>query len=117
MHPRSTPTSLSAFAFLPLGLACALAAGSAQAQEVQTVKIAHAGPVSGGIAHIGKDTENGVRLAIDDLNAQNLVIGAGGRCRTGSSTISNASKRPELHWLKPPILPAITSLALGTLEC
>ena len=55
--------------------ACSLAAVSATAQDVQTVKIAHAGPVSGGIAHIGKDTENGVRLAIDDLNAQNLVIG------------------------------------------
>ncbi len=55
--------------------AIALAANLASAQEVQTVKIAHAGPVSGGIAHIGKDTENGVRLAIDDLNAQNLVIG------------------------------------------
>ena len=53
----------------------ALAASLASAQDVQTVKIAHAGPVSGGIAHIGKDTENGVRLAIDDLNAQNLVIG------------------------------------------
>ena len=55
--------------------ACALAATAAGAQDVQTVKIAHAGPVSGGIAHIGKDTENGVRLAVDDLNAQNLVIG------------------------------------------
>ncbi|KQW20187.1 branched-chain amino acid ABC transporter substrate-binding protein [Acidovorax sp. Root402] len=55
--------------------ALALAAHLASAQDVQTVKIAHAGPVSGGIAHIGKDTENGVRLAIDDLNAQNLVIG------------------------------------------
>ncbi len=57
-------------------LACALAAaGSASAQDVQVVKIGHAGPVSGGIAHIGKDTENGVRMAVDDLNAQNLVIG------------------------------------------
>ena len=45
------------------------------AQDVQTVRIAHAGPTSGGIAHIGKDTENGVRLAIDDLNAQAIVIG------------------------------------------
>jgi branched-chain amino acid transport system substrate-binding protein len=53
----------------------ALAATLAQAQDLQTVKIAHAGPTSGGIAHIGKDTENGVRLAIDELNAQNLVIG------------------------------------------
>ncbi|RZJ49844.1 MAG: branched-chain amino acid ABC transporter substrate-binding protein, partial [Acidovorax sp.] len=57
--------------FVPLTIAavCAAAAQAAFAQDVQTVKIAHAGPVSGGIAHIGKDTENGVRLAIDDLNA------------------------------------------------
>lgn len=53
----------------------ALAASLAQAQDLQTVKIAHAGPTSGGIAHIGKDTENGVSLAIDELNSQNLVIG------------------------------------------
>lgn len=64
--------SLTAAAVLA---ACSLASASAFAQDVQTVKIAHAGPVSGGIAHIGKDTENGVRMAIDDLNAQALVIG------------------------------------------
>ena len=65
------------FLTTPLRIAAllALSAGLAQAQEVQTVKIAHAGPTSGGIAHIGKDTENGVRLAIDELNTQNLVIG------------------------------------------
>ena len=65
------------FASRPLGVvaACALVAGTAYAQDVQVVKIAHAGPVSGGIAHIGKDTENGVRLAVEDLNAQALVIG------------------------------------------
>lgn len=56
-------------------LACALSAGAALAQEVQTVKIGHAGPVSGGIAHIGKDTENGVRMAVEELNTQNIVIG------------------------------------------
>ena len=68
--------SQSALLSLTSGLALALLTlGSAQAQELQTVKIAHAGPTSGGIAHIGKDTENGVRLAIDELNAQNLVIG------------------------------------------
>lgn len=53
----------------------ALSAMLAHAQDVQTVRIAHAGPTSGGIAHIGKDTENGVRMAVDDLNAQNPVIG------------------------------------------
>ena len=52
-----------------------LAATIAQAQDVKIVKIAHAGPLSGGIAHIGQDTDNGVRLAIDEINAQNLVIG------------------------------------------
>ena len=40
-----------------------------------TVKIAHAGPLTGSIAHQGKDDENGVRLAIDRANAQNIVIG------------------------------------------
>jgi len=58
-------------------LACVAltACGAAMAQDVQTVKIGHVGPLSGGIAHIGKDTENGVRMAVDDLNGQNLVIG------------------------------------------
>ena len=58
-----------------LAVAGLMVAAAANAQEVQTVKIAHAGPTSGGIAHIGKDTENGVRMAIDELNAQNLTIG------------------------------------------
>ncbi|GKS98477.1 branched-chain amino acid ABC transporter substrate-binding protein [Acidovorax sp. SUPP3434] len=65
------------FSLRSTALACAalVACGAVMAQDVQTVKIGHAGPLSGGIAHIGKDTENGVRLALDDLNTQNLVIG------------------------------------------
>jgi branched-chain amino acid transport system substrate-binding protein len=39
------------------------------------VRIAHAGPVSGPIASLGKDEENGVRMALDDLNAKGLEIG------------------------------------------
>jgi branched-chain amino acid transport system substrate-binding protein len=39
------------------------------------VKIGHVGPTSGGIAHLGKDNENGARMAIDDLNAKGVVIG------------------------------------------
>lgn len=39
------------------------------------VTIAHVGPVSGAIAHLGKDNENGARLAIDELNASGVVIG------------------------------------------
>lgn len=67
----SYPMSLRLTAVAALGLTAAVAF----AQDVQIARIAHAGPTSGGIAHIGKDTENGVRLAIDELNAQALVIG------------------------------------------
>ena len=71
MHSFPLPAAKSCLAAAVLTLGACLA----HAQDVQTVKIAHAGPTSGGIAHIGKDTENGVHLAIDELNAQNLVIG------------------------------------------
>jgi branched-chain amino acid transport system substrate-binding protein len=48
--------------------------GAAYAQDA-VVKIGHVGPTSGGIAHLGKDNENGARMAIDDLNAKGVVIG------------------------------------------
>ena len=51
--------------FLNTLAAACLGLAAAHAQDVQVVKIGHAGPTSGGIAHIGKDTENGVRLAIE----------------------------------------------------
>jgi branched-chain amino acid transport system substrate-binding protein len=38
------------------------------------VKIGHAGPLTGGIAHLGKDNENGARLAIDEANEAKLKI-------------------------------------------
>ena len=46
----------------------------ANTQE-QIVKIGHVAPTSGAIAHIGKDAENGARLAIEELNAKGLTIG------------------------------------------
>ena len=45
----------------------------AVAQE-QVVKIGHVGPVSGAIAHLGKDNEWGARLAIEELNAKGVSI-------------------------------------------
>ncbi|MDK2123812.1 branched-chain amino acid ABC transporter substrate-binding protein [Parachitinimonas caeni] len=39
------------------------------------VKIGHAAPLTGNIAHLGKDNENGARLAIDELNAKGVEIG------------------------------------------
>ena len=53
--------------------ALAVAAGVAMAQEV--IKIGHVGPTSGAIAHLGKDNENGARLAIEELNAKGIKIG------------------------------------------
>ena len=41
----------------------------------RVVKIGHAAPLTGGIAHLGKDNENGVRLAIEEANAKGLTIG------------------------------------------
>ncbi|HEY0064097.1 MAG TPA: branched-chain amino acid ABC transporter substrate-binding protein [Telluria sp.] len=56
---------------IPLAIAMAFA-GTASAQEV--VKIGHVGPISGASAHLGKDNENGARLAIEELNASNFLI-------------------------------------------
>ncbi len=47
--------------------------GLALAQE-QVVKIGHAAPLSGAIAHLGKDNEYGARLAIEELNAKGVSI-------------------------------------------
>ncbi|MBS0452440.1 MAG: branched-chain amino acid ABC transporter substrate-binding protein [Proteobacteria bacterium] len=58
-----------------LSLCSAIAAGPALAQSVQTVKIGHVTPLSGGLAHYGKDTRNAATMAVDDLNAKRLVIG------------------------------------------
>jgi branched-chain amino acid transport system substrate-binding protein len=40
----------------------------------QTVTIGYAGPLTGQVAHVGKDAENGVRLAIEDANAAGIKI-------------------------------------------
>ncbi|EKZ99269.1 branched chain amino acid ABC transporter substrate-binding protein [Cupriavidus sp. TKC] len=38
------------------------------------VKIGHAAPLTGGIAHLGKDNENGARLAVEEVNKDGLTI-------------------------------------------
>ena len=38
------------------------------------IKIGHAAPLTGGIAHLGKDNENGARLAIELANAAKIKI-------------------------------------------
>lgn len=59
---------------LTVAASLALIAGFATAQDA-VVKIGHVGPMSGAQAHYGKDNENGSRMAIEELNTQNIVIG------------------------------------------
>lgn len=51
-----------------------LASQAASAQE-QVVKVGVSGPLSGANAFAGKDNENGVRLALEELNAKKLTVG------------------------------------------
>jgi branched-chain amino acid transport system substrate-binding protein len=62
-------------------LALALAACGRDAEttpsatQAVVVTLGHAGPLTGSIAHQGKDDENGVALAIEQANARRLTIG------------------------------------------
>jgi branched-chain amino acid transport system substrate-binding protein len=76
--------------FAPVALAAALALTACNRQETpapkaaapapapapakaaagsDVVKIGHVGPISGAIAHLGKDNENGAKLAVEEINA------------------------------------------------
>ncbi|MFO1384866.1 MAG: branched-chain amino acid ABC transporter substrate-binding protein [Chitinivorax sp.] len=55
------------------GTAAPAAAPAAEALPV--IKIGHVAPLTGSIAHLGKDNENGARLAIDELNEAGVEIG------------------------------------------
>jgi branched-chain amino acid transport system substrate-binding protein len=51
----------------PAKAEAAKAPAAAAAPEV--IKIGHVAPLTGGIAHLGKDNENGARMAVDEINA------------------------------------------------
>jgi branched-chain amino acid transport system substrate-binding protein len=53
--------------------AIGLAGAPVLAQEV--VKIGHVAAMTGPVAHFGKDSENGARMAIDALNARGATVG------------------------------------------
>ena len=48
--------------------------GCSKEPKEQVVKIGHVGPISGAIGHLGKDNENGARLAVEEINAKGLTI-------------------------------------------
>ncbi|WP_374336138.1 branched-chain amino acid ABC transporter substrate-binding protein [Methyloversatilis sp.] len=85
MIPMSPPRSLSALVVLTACLlsACGpreesvpVATGAADAGDATiTIRLGHVAPLTGPQAHLGKDNENGARLAIDDLNAEKILIG------------------------------------------
>jgi branched-chain amino acid transport system substrate-binding protein len=60
---------------LKVTVAAAIAVASVVALAQEVIKIGHVGPTSGGIAHLGKDNENGARLAIEELNTKGVKIG------------------------------------------
>jgi branched-chain amino acid transport system substrate-binding protein len=75
------------FKFAPLAIAAAVALAACGKKEeapapkaepakaaaapapAEVIKIGHVAPLTGGIAHLGKDNENGARLAIEEINA------------------------------------------------
>jgi len=76
----------SAVKFAALSLICAAAIVGCGKKEIPAttktadnqplvVKFAHAAPLTGPQAHLGKDTENGVRMAVEELNTQKIKIG------------------------------------------
>jgi branched-chain amino acid transport system substrate-binding protein len=73
------PLQLSLAVALALGLAACGKKEEPKADKAAapaagpTVTIAHAGPLTGGIAHLGKDDENGVALAVAVANEKKLV--------------------------------------------
>src|SRR5574343_134511 len=81
MHAKLSVVALSVVAAFALS-ACGqkeepkpVAAPAPAATPEVLVKLGHVAPMTGPQAHLGKDNENGARLAIDELNAQGMEIG------------------------------------------
>jgi branched-chain amino acid transport system substrate-binding protein len=72
-------SSMPRLSRLPLtilaGAALLTAGGRSFAADPSVVLIGHAAPLTGQLAHMGKDSENAARLAIDEINSQHPVIG------------------------------------------
>jgi len=49
--------------------------GTAHAQQAEDVKLGFAGPMTGAQAHYGADFQNGITLAVEEMNATKPVIG------------------------------------------
>lgn len=56
-------------------LAMLLLAAKTNAKADEVIQIGQVGPLTGQIAHLGKDEENGARLAVEEINKKGLMIG------------------------------------------
>jgi branched-chain amino acid transport system substrate-binding protein len=74
-----------------LGGVALFSAIAAQAQKETVVKIGHAAPLSGPNAEYGKDTENGARLAIEEINAKGGVSVGGEKVKLELDAQDDAS--------------------------
>lgn len=70
---RSTTFGRRMTALGLLGTLAATAATAANADD--TVKIGEVAPLTGPASYLGKDTENGARLAVEEINEKGLVVG------------------------------------------
>ncbi len=66
-------TSLPETASSPASSSASTASSSTP--NALVVRIGHAAPLTGPQAHLGKDNENAIRLAIDELNSEGVMIG------------------------------------------
>jgi branched-chain amino acid transport system substrate-binding protein len=73
MHHCKIALSLIAAAVALIG--CGEQKPAAKADTGIEVKIGHVGPITGGIAHLGKDNENGARLAVEQANEARIKLG------------------------------------------
>jgi branched-chain amino acid transport system substrate-binding protein len=56
-------------------LAAAVGLAGCGKKDEGVVRIGEAAPLTGSIAHLGKDEENGVRMAIEEANAAGFEVG------------------------------------------
>jgi len=75
MSRKTNANSLGGKAAVSTILAIALGWQAGANAEGLVVKIGHASPLSGPNAHYGKDTEEGARMAVEELNAKGIKIG------------------------------------------
>jgi branched-chain amino acid transport system substrate-binding protein len=61
--------------WMPVGALAMLLAANTNAFADAVVRIGQVGPLTGQIAHLGKDQQNGAQLAVEEINKQGLVVG------------------------------------------